>query len=197
MGRYGNYPKTIEDCLTFRLKSLTENNNTYLTSYGTLRGVTSWSRNGEVHSTITIEVTHTEYETYIIFDYKCNGEPKRYKVEMVNRTSNLRKGKVWFFVCPSTGKLCRKLYLHNGLFLHRTAFSGLMYSKQIESKKYREMSKAFEAVFIPDSIYDQRYKKHFKTHYKGKPTKRYLKLQGKIDRADNIPVEAYQRLLYL
>lgn len=197
MGRYGNYPTTVEDCLTFRLKSLTENNNTYLTSYGTQRGVTSWSTNGNVHSTINIEVTHSEYQTYIIFDYKCNGEPKRYKVNLVSRVSNLGKGEIWFFVCPSTGKLCRKLYLNSGYFLHRTAFKSMMYSKQIESKKYRNLDKVFGAYFIRDEIYSELYKKYFKTHYNGKPTKRYLKLKNQIDIANRFPPDTYERLLMM
>ena len=194
MGRYGNYPTTVEDCLTFRLKSLTENNNTYFTSYGTRKGVTSWSRNGEVHSKIDIEVTYTEIETFIIFDYKCNGEPKRYKVHIISKASNLGKGNILFFVCPSTGKLCRKLYLHNGYFLHRTAFSNLMYSKQIESKKFRDLGKVFGACFIPDEVYSELYKKYFKSHYNGKPTKRYLKLKNKIDIANRFSPDIYQRI---
>ena len=165
MGRYGNYPTTVEDCLTFRLKSLTENNSTYLTSYGTRKGVTSWSTNGAVNSTINIEVTYTEYEAYIIFDYRCNGEPKRYKVNLVSRVSNLGKGVIWFFVCPSTGKLCRRLTLNSGYFLHRTAFKSMMYSKQIESKKYRNLGKVFEACFVTDEVYKELNKKYFKTHY--------------------------------
>lgn len=197
MGRYGNYPTTIEDCLTFRLKSLTENGNTYLTSYGTRKGITSWSSNGQVHSKINIEVTYTEYDTYIIFDYQCNGQPKKYRVNLISKTSNLGKGKVWFFVCPSTGKLCRKLYLSNGLFLHRTAFNGLMYSKQIESKKSRDLGKIFNVYFVPDEVYAERYKKYFKTHYKGKPTKKYLKLQNRIDIADRFQPDTIERLLMM
>jgi len=197
MGRYGNYPTTVEDCLTFRLKSLTENNNTYLTSYGTQRGVTSWSTNGNVHSTINIEVTHSEYDTYIIFDYKCNGEPKRYKVYLECKVSNLGKGLIWFFVCPSTGKLCRKLHLNSGYFLHRTAFKCMMYSKQIESKKYRNLGKVFGAYFIRDEVYSELYKKYFKSHYNGKPTKRYLKLKNKIDIANKFPPDTYERLLMM
>jgi len=195
MGRYGNYPTTVEDCLTFRLKSLTENNNTYLTSYGTRKGTTSWSSNGQTHSTISIEVKHSEYETYIIFDYSCNGEPKSYKVELISKPSNLGKGKVWFFVCPSTGKLCRKLYLHSDYFLHRTAFKGLMYSKQLESKKNRELFKLFEAYFLPDKIYREFYSKGFKTHYNGKPTKRYLRLKEKISNAEHYSTLDIESLL--
>jgi hypothetical protein len=197
MGRYGNYPTTVEDCLTFRLKSLTENNNTYLTSYGTQRGVTSWSTNGQVHSTINIEVIYSEYEAYIIFDYRCNWEPKRYKVNLVNRVSNLGKGLIWFFVCPSTGKLCRKLYLNSGYFLHRTAFKSMMYSKQIESKKFRNLSKVFGAYFIRDEVYSELYKKYFKTHYNGKPTKRYLKLKNQIDIVNRFPPDTCERLLMM
>lgn len=197
MGRYATYPTTVEDCLTFRLKSLTENNNIYFTSYGTKKGVTSWSRNGEVHSKINIEVTYTENETFIIFDYKCNDEPKRYKVNLVSRVSNLGKGKIWFFVCPTTNKLCRKLTLNSGYFLHRTAFNSLMYSKQIESKKSRYLGKIFDAFFIPDEVYSEFYKKYFKTHYKGKPTKRYLRLKNKIDIADSYPPNMFDRLLMM
>jgi len=197
MGRYGNFPTTVEDCLTFRLKSLTENNNTYLTSYGTRKGVTSWSTNGVVNSTINIEVTYTEYEAYIIFDYRCNGEPKRYKVNLVSRVSNLGKGVIWFFVCPSTGKLCRKLILSSGYFLHRTAFKSMMYSKQIESKKYRNLGKVFEACFITDEVYKELNKKYFKIHYNGRLTKRYLRLKNKIDVANSYPPNMEELLLMM
>jgi hypothetical protein len=197
MGRYGNYPTTVEDCLTFRLKSLTENNSLYLTSYGTRKGVTSWSTNGVVNSTINIEVIYSEYEAYIIFDYRCNGEPKRYKVNLVSRVSNLGKGLIWFFICPSTGKLCRKLYLNSGYFLHRTAFKSMMYSKQLESKKFRNLSKVFGAYFIRDEVYSELYKKYFKTHYNGKPTKRYLKLKNQIDIVNRFPPDTCERLLMM
>ena len=195
MPRYANYPTTVEDCLTFRLKSLTENNNTYLTSYGTRKGVTSWSRNGEIHSKIDIEVTYSVNEAYIIFDYKCNGEPKRYKVDLLSKVSNLGKGIIWFFVCPSTGKLCRKLHLNSGYFLHRTAFKNMMYSKQIESKKFRSLGKVFNNCFVTDEVYSELHKKYFKTHYKGKSTKRYLRLKNKIDLASSYPPNMEEILL--
>jgi len=197
MGRYGNFPTTVEDCLTFRLKNLTENKNTYLKYYGTQRGVTSWSVNGKVQSSINIEVTHSEYNTFIIFDYRCDGEPKRYKVNLVSRHSNLGKGEIWYFVCPSTGRLCRKLYLNGGYFLHRTASSGLMYAKQIESKKFRSLTRIFDAFTVPDEVYDELYKKYFKTHYNGKPTKRYLRLQKRIDIADSYPRNTIESLLLM
>jgi hypothetical protein len=196
MGRYANYPSTVEDCLTFRLKSLTENNNSYFNSYGTLKGVTSWSGNGEVHSKINIEVTYSEYERFIIFDYSHNGEPKRYKVNIITKPSNLGKGSIMFFVCSSTGKLCRKLYLISGYFLSRTA-GRMMYDKQIESKKFRGMTKVFDKAFVPDQIYEERYKKYFKTHYNGIPTKRYLKLEKRIGISESYPPNTIEKLLLM
>lgn len=196
MGRYGNYPTTVEDSLIFRLKTLLNGNNSFLTSYGIHKGVTSWSRNEEVFAKINIEVYHTENQCYITFDYRCNGEPKKYKVELISRTSNLGKGKIWYFVCPNTEKKCRKLYLQSGYFLHRTA-TKLMYQKQIESKKNRALIKIFDAVHIPDDVFTELNKKYFKTHYKGKPTKRYLKLKSKIDIAESYPPDTMERLLMM
>jgi hypothetical protein len=130
MPRYANYNTTVEDCLKYRVKSLTENNNNYLKSYGIRTGVTSWSINGQHHAKISFKVTHTENGTFITFDYKYNGEPINYNVNLISRVSNLGKGKMWFFVCPVTGKCCRKLYLYGTHFLHREAYKGLMYESQ-------------------------------------------------------------------
>ena len=194
MGRYGNFPKTVDDCKTVSISKLKEWN--YLT-YGKRSGAIKWSRNGIENSSIGIEVTFTDEEKFIILDYKTNDKEIRYKVQIESLPSNLGKGEVYYFVCPSTGKLCRKLYFENSYFLHRTAFKYLMYEKQLESKKYREISKIFSACFIPDEVYEQRYKKYFKTHYKGKPTKRFLKLENRIHISDRFPPDTLERLLVM
>jgi hypothetical protein len=69
-----------------------------------------------------------------------------------------------------------------------------MYQKQLESKKNRELLKILDASFVPDEVYDERYKPYFKTHYNGKPTKRYLKLQTRIDIAESYPPDTFERL---
>ena len=70
-----------------------------------------------------------------------------------------------------------------------------MYEQQIESKSFRGMSIVFKACFVPDEVYNERYKKYFKTHYKGKPTKRYLKLEQRINKADSYPSNTLERLM--
>ncbi|UPQ80730.1 hypothetical protein M0M57_07795 [Flavobacterium azooxidireducens] len=192
MGRYGNYPKTVEDCKVISISNLKKWN--YFTCYGNKSGSINWSRNGVRTSSIGIEVTFTDAQKFIILDYKTNDESIRYKVNIIAKPSNLGKGEVYYFLCPSTGKICRKLYFESGYFLHRTAFRNLMYERQIESKKNRELLKVLDASFIPDEVYGERYKPYFKTHYKGKPTKRYVRLQTRINIADSYPPDTFERL---
>lgn len=195
MGRYGNYPTTVEDCLYLSIKKLKEWD--YLTNNGTKSGTISWSRNGTPHSNVRITITKSDFKAFMILDYSVNGEPKNYKVEIISKPSNLGKGEVLYFVCPSTKQQCRKLHLQCGYFLHRSAFQNLMYSKQIESKKFRYLGKVFDYIFNPDEIYQERYKKYFKTHYKGKPTKRYLRVKKKIDLIESCPPNMEEILLMM
>ena len=194
MGRYGNYPKTVEDCKTISISKLKEWN--YLT-YGKKSGIISWITNNVVHSSISIEVTFTDEQRFIILDYKTNDNEIRYKVQIESLPSNLGKGEVYYFVCPSTGKLCRKLFFESSYFLHRTAFRYLMYQNQLESKKNRELFKIFNASFVPDKVYEERYKPYFKTHYNGKPTKRFLRLEKRINTANSFPPDTMERLMLM
>lgn len=192
MGRFANYPTTIEDVKTISITKLKAWN--YLED-GEHTGVISWSRNGTVHSTISIKVVFTDYRKYIVLDYKCNDEKIFYNINIESVPSNLGKGEIYYFVCPRTGKHCRKLYFSSSYFLHRTAFSGLMYQNQIESKRSRQLLKVFNKLELPDAVYQERYKKYFKTHYNGKPTKRFLKLENKIRVSESFPVGTLERLL--
>lgn len=99
----------------------------------------------------------------------------KYEVELTKVASNLGKGHVWYFRCPYTGKLCRKLFSVDGYFMHREAVKGY-YEKQIQSKKYRLLEKMYGPYFAYEKAMDKVYEKHFKRFYKGKPTKRYAKI---------------------
>lgn len=193
MGRYANYPTTVEDCLYLSMKKLKEWD--YFKYVGIKSGVISWSRNGVKHSSVSISVNNVGFDKFLILDYKSNGEPKNYTVKIIRKPSNLGKGEVLYFVCPSTGKHCTKLILRNGYFLHREAHRGLMYAKQIESKSFRSLSKVLEQIHLSDEVYEERYKKYFKTHYNGKPTKRFLKLQSKIDCSESFPYDTIEKIL--
>jgi hypothetical protein len=195
MPRMSMFPNTVEDCLTYNIKSLVDKG--YLSVYSAFDCTSTWSRNGSEFAKVSYQIFNSEDEAYIIFDYLFNNEPRKYRVDLVSKVSNLGKGKIYFFECIKTGKLCRKLYMKNGYFVHRTAYNNLMYSNQIESKKNRDLLRIFDKAFLKDEVYETRFKKYFKTHYKGKPTKRFLKTQRKIDLADSFDPHTLERLLLM
>jgi hypothetical protein len=165
----------------------------YLKSNQLKAGSIHWSRNGEKIGSISIRVCTYSENPFIEFDYKCNKQPIKYKVQLVSALSNLGKGFVWYFVCPKTNKRCRKLYLADTYFYHRLAFNGCMYEKQTQSKKSRYLDKTLGVYFRSDQLFEQLYKKHFKKQYAGKPTKKYLKLTQQIQRAESIPYHEIER----
>lgn len=128
-------------------------------------------------------------------DYKFREESRNYKIKLVSVPSNLGKGEIWYFLCPSTNKRCKKLYSIEGYFLHREAFKGCMYElKPIASNRY--LDKSYGAYFRSDRLYEQLYQKHFKKFYAGKPTKKYLKIMEQINKAERIPDYEIKRVIF-
>jgi len=167
----------------------------YLKSNQLKAGSIHWSRNGEKTGSISIRVCTYSENPYIEFDYKCNQQPINYKVQLVSALSNLGKGFVWYFVCPKTGVRCRKLYLADTYFYHRSAFRGCMYETQTQSKKSRYLNKTIGAYFKSDNLYSELNKKHFKKTYSGKPTKKYLRIMEQIQKVESIPYHEIERAL--
>jgi len=165
---------------------------TLLSKHGYLKpnqwqsGTVSWSRDGSRTGSISIRVNTQPASPYLELDYKCNEAPINYRVQLISAPSNLGKGLVWYFVCPYTGKRCRKLYLADTYFRHRSAFSGCMYEKQTHSKKYRNLDKTLGTYFRIDQLFEQLYEKHFKKQYAGKPTKKYLKIVKLIEQLEGV-----------
>jgi hypothetical protein len=158
-------------------------------------GTLNWSRNGNPTGSISIQVNTHSKQPFIELDYKFRGEPRNYKVYFTSTPSNLNKGEIWYFICPQTKKRCRKLYSIGGYFLHREAFNGCMYETQTQSKKYRQLDKTLGAYFKSDNLYKELYKKNFKKSYKGKPTKRYLRIMEQIQKAKSIPYHEIERAM--
>jgi hypothetical protein len=148
-------------------------------------GLLTWSAGGNVTGEITFRVD-TRFEPYqMTLEYNFKKELRCYSVSIAKLPSNLGKGEVLFFVCPKTGRLCRKLFSIGGYFYHRNAFKGAMYESQTQSKKMRFFEKRFGALCDKDQIYKQVFKKHLKKTYRGKPTKKYLKLKALLDKIEN------------
>ncbi|MEI6489713.1 MAG: hypothetical protein WCP52_12165 [Bacteroidota bacterium] len=159
-------------------------------------GTITWSRNGNKTASISIWVNIQSENSYLQLDYKFNDTPINYRVQLVSIPSNFGKGVVWFFVCPYTGKRCRKLYLADTYFYHRSAFSGCMYEKQTYSYKNRWLGKQLDKLFGCEIAYEEIYSKHFKKTYNGKPTKRYLKLLKQVKAGEGISEDVESNIVF-
>jgi hypothetical protein len=158
-------------------------------------GEINWLRLGENSGSISVEVFISDYENYVLFSYNCSNNSYSYRVELVSINSNLNKGKILYFLCSQTGIRCRKLHLINGIFQHRTALKKGMYSKQTTSKNWRRLSRYYGSYFESDNLYKELYSRHFKTHYKGKPTKRYLRILNKLKQSNQVNYSDIYNLL--
>jgi len=70
-----------------------------------------------------------------------------------------------------------------------------MYESQTLSKHSRDLRKILGTA-LDDELNEQLEKKHFKKYYAGKPTKRYLRIIKKIEKADAIPYNMIVKALF-
>jgi hypothetical protein len=64
-----------------------------------------------------------------------------------------------------------------------------MYEKQTYSHKTRNFHNTYGKIFEAEKSHEKIYSKHFKTHYKGKPTKRYLHLMKQVESVTELDVQ--------
>lgn len=195
MPKPSTFPTMYDEVKTLSISFLKKHG--YLNPSQQQSGTVSWSIQGRTTGSISILVSISPNATFLELDYICNGNPVRYRVDLTSIPSNLGKGHLWFFVCPITHKRCLKLYLVETYFYHREAFKGCMYSKQAMGKQARLMDRNIGMAFCMEELYTQLGKKHMKKSYAGKPTKRYMKLVEKIEKAQSIDIRELERSLLL
>lgn len=174
MAKYSTFPQLIEDIKKVSISRLREWG--YLKE-GLKGGKITWSINGNETGSISISVfIDPKGNSYLTLNYNYQDEPIKYQVSIVSVSSNLGIGRRYYFVCPSTGLRCSKLYLSGKYFLHRKTLQGVMYEKQTQSKRSRGFFKCFDSLYDFD---ESDYKPNLKKHYRGKITKTYQRI---IDR---------------
>ena len=193
MGRWGNNPTTIADLRSFDISFLRKHE--YIKPDQFKTGSIIWTSGHGTKNSISIKTVIGDTNGVLTVDYTFrNTEKINYDIELITRPSNLGTGLLWFFVCPFTGKVCRKLHLINGYFKHRYALPGLMYQNQIESKKWREWKRIFAKDFN-DDVYTELYSKNFKRYYNGKMTKRFARISKKLQEIENADPNDYLKIL--
>jgi hypothetical protein len=164
--KYSTFPTIVEECRLLKISDLKRLK--YLEKDVIRYGLLQWGEEGSV----SVIVNTINHEMRLRYTWRQLHEMD-YTVALCCRPANLGVGVVWYFRCPKTNRLCRNLYFYDGYFVSRRAIPGILYHKQTESKKYREMGIIYGAVLNDECRYP---KKYAKLHYKGKPTRRQLKI---------------------
>lgn len=177
MPKHPNFPTILNHCQVLTIANLRKLD--YLHPHRNKYGTLNWHHGCGRYSQLTVYVDMLYPVPNIELVYWYQGRQVTYTVGLVACPSNLGKGKVWYFVCPRTGKKCRKLYRVGKYFGHRDAFPGVVYEKQTFSKKTRAL---WQTHFEEEALWEGFEKKHRKRHYQGKPTRCYLALLRKLRR---------------
>ena len=127
--------------------------------------------------TVWMSVVICDPHPHIELTYVHGGVYFGYKVPLVSVHSNLGIGRVWYFLCPATGKRCRILYFNGSHFVHREAIKGAIYESQTWSETFRALARLID---VADG-----YGRPTRTHYAGKPTRRYKRWLEKLGEVED------------
>jgi hypothetical protein len=183
MGRNSTGAITTGSALRLELSYLLKQG--IIPKQGIRTGYLSWTNGSEMY----YEIENTSQNQYIRLKYSntnYSGEVNDldYKIQLDSIPSNLGRGRIWYFVCPFTGRKARILYKCYGslYFKSMKAYQRrIYYSSQISSKlnfnndRYFDLEKQLEKL------------RPKKKSYQGKETriwKRIRRLEAQLDYHD-------------
>jgi len=175
MGRHSTGVTTVNNANCIDIDDLRSSN--LFVKDKCIIGSMSW-QNGNV---IGIETFLFEKDSYLKLHYSINSVQYSYKIEVVSVPSNLGVGRILYFLCPISGKRCRKLYRAYGFdrWKCREAYKNrLYYDSQLSEKNYYYNDRYwfYERVKVPKLL-----KKCKNSKYNGKPTKALEKYYDALD----------------
>lgn len=176
----------LENCLTISIADLKKKG--FLNNRKKV-DVFNLSKNNGLCLSVNVEFIIEETENYLNLTHNSETELDKtvsYKINLNSIPSNIGNGFITYFVCPSTGKNCRKLYSYGGKFQHRDA-TGLLYAQQA---KKQPISYAF---YLSAEQRNEPNTKYFNKNYKGDYTKRYFRIMIKTSHSEVI--DAYNKKL--
>lgn len=178
-----NIIMTLENCSFISITNLTKKgvfNNSLIITLGL-------TKNNEHFLSLNAEFIVGKNENFIVFTYLNNTERDNcltQKIKVALIPSNIGNGFVKYFICPVTGKYCRKLYYHKMSFKHREA-TGLLYEQQTKKQPISL------AGYLTTEQRNEPNTKNFKKYYKGDMTKRYFRILLKTSHSE--VVDAYRK----
>lgn len=160
--------RTIEDYIKLSIKDLKRLG--FLKPNAVSNGYLRFSIGGRVCAEVGA-ATDTRGVPVLKLAYSYQGEPRDVDIKLIWAPSNLCSSTpygYYYFVCPKTQTFCRNLYVVNGEFVSRRAFSAI-YEKQTYSRQRRQdpLNKLLNILVEVDRIQQA---KHRRERYCGKLT---------------------------
>lgn len=184
MGRHSDIPNIYDFCKQLSVSDLKKWN--YLKPNRITEGVIRFTSFNYDILEVSIKVSTDIENPFIELKYLISGTELNYRVYFEFVPSNLGTGNIWYFSCPRSHTRCRKLYLINGYFQHRTAYNKGYYQTQTLGTKDKFLIRQSDKMTKANNAKSKLYSKNFKKHYNGKPTKQYLKLLKQIEAGGGI-----------
>ena len=125
---------------------------------------------GKDNSLVRYRLTYELTREVLILNYWINGIAREQYIDIQFEPSNLGIGEVWFFICPQTGKKCRKLVLWYGRFVHQSVIEHSYYRQQTESGPDRTSKKWIRKFHRYQELLKKQEQKYYKPMYAGKHT---------------------------
>lgn len=122
---------------------------------------------------IQVAVSTQDGSRYLELDYEINDVAMNYQIPLIQVPNPVTGKFTFYFRCIKTGKKCRKLYLHEQYFQHRTGISKGYYLQTTLSKKRRQNFQMMKRIYLLEKAIAALGKKHFQSHYYGVHTKKF------------------------
>ena len=187
MGRNSTGATTTGEAQKLEINTLLKKG--YIKNNCKLSGSISWT-NGSCIG-YDAEITEQKQEIRLNYWNKSHSGEKTdldYTIQLISFPSNLGKGKIWYFICPITGKKVKILYKVYGSLYFKSSKAyqfRIYYPSQISSKFGFHNDKYWEIDYKLRMLYPLIRKEH----YQGKETrlkKRIKILEAKQEFHDNL-----------
>ena len=194
MGRQSTGAVTTKEVTRLELSYLLKQG--YIRRGGFSQGILTWTNGNRMSLSTHIGQDDEDY-IRLTYSFKAGGEVqaimKDYKIYITYLYSNLGRGQVPYFVCPSTGRMARVLYMCYGspIFKCRNAYRNrIYYPSQICSKleyhntMYWALNKEIEKICS----------RVIKEKYNGKRTRIRTRLQQLIAKKEHFDIERWNHI---
>jgi hypothetical protein len=142
------------------------------------KGSIQYTKGGKPITRVYFE---TSSEAELLLNYTWGGFNITQRIAIVKKASNLKKGSLYYFVCPYTSKYVRNLYLPQGVtqFASNYTFKPpIYYESQTHSKHYKPVGQCFHVEQLLARLESARNQ----SQYNGQETKRSKRINALISK---------------